>query len=453
MTTEDGGDARAVLGRPSVAPLLAASAALAPGLGDAWIVGGAVRDAVLGRPDVDVDLTILGDAHAYADALAAALGGSATERTTFGTATVEAPGARSVHLATARRERYPGPGALPLVEPAASLDEDLGRRDFTVNAVAVGLSSAVRGRVVDPFGGLAAIAAAELTALHPRSFVDDPTRILRGLRYAVRLGFFFDDPTAAAIDEAVAGRALATVSGARILRELRIAADEPTFVEFVATLEPFGVAAALAPSWRPSGGELVLGAAEGMLHRLAAVEVDRPLVRLAALWLGATSAAAAVLAERLPFSATELATFGAAERAVAAADAVGTAAWPSSVARALDPLPVPVVVLVGALCELHRAAGEADGESVARIVHYLEADRGRGPELDGREVMRLTGLPPSPRVGRILADLRAAVLDGEVAGRAQEERFVLGLAARGGDEAGGGGREEDRDAGDERQGA
>jgi tRNA nucleotidyltransferase (CCA-adding enzyme) len=461
MTGEGADRARRVLEGPAAATLAAAVDGLADAPGEAWIVGGAVRDAVLGRQVREIDLAIVGDAHGFAASLAGALGGVGTRHDAFGTATVLGSGDLRVDLATARRERYPFPGALPLVEPTEELAEDLARRDFTVNAIAVGLTVGVRGQVLDPFGGLAAIEAGELTILHPGSFLDDPTRILRGLRYAVRLGVFFDDATAAAVDAAVAAHALDAVSGVRILAELRLAAEETTFLEFVAALEPFGLARAIAAPWRPDSGELLLGAIEAAIERLSPL-ADAPdvpaasarrLARLAGLWLGATSEAEHALAERLPFTAVELATFTGAERAAATLEEVAGAPWPSSVAHALDPLPVPVVLVVGGLAELRRAAGEDEGGDSgpsARIARYLADDRQRRPELDGRDVMRLTGRAPGPLVGRILADLRSALIDGEVAGRDAEERYVLALAARAGDEAEGDEREEDQERDDGR---
>ena len=153
-----------------------------------YLVGGAVRDVLRGElGSVDLDVAIEGDAPTAADVLAKRLGGSAVAHDRFATATVRA-GALVVDLAATRREVYAGPGALPAVEPAA-LPEDLGRRDFTVNAMAIGLSGEDLGRLHDPRGGRADLDAGLIRILHPASFLDDPTRLLRALRYESRLAF------------------------------------------------------------------------------------------------------------------------------------------------------------------------------------------------------------------------------------------------------------------------
>jgi len=152
---------------------------------DVWIVGGAVRDALLGRPPKDIDLVVVGDAVALADDL-----GEVTEvHDRFGTTTVAVEGAL-VNVATARTESYSRPGALPDVRPGG-LQDDLARRDFTVNALAVDLG----GRLHAVPGAEADLAAGRLRVLHPGSFLDDPTRLWRLARYAARLGFGVESRT------------------------------------------------------------------------------------------------------------------------------------------------------------------------------------------------------------------------------------------------------------------
>jgi tRNA nucleotidyltransferase (CCA-adding enzyme) len=188
------------------------------GLAPAWLVGGAVRDLLLGAGSVDLDVAIEGDARSVARELASRLDGEAREHERFGTATVRA-GGLTVDLASTRRETYPQPGALPEVAEA-SLDEDLARRDFTVNAIAASLAADRVGELRDPHGGRADLDAGVIRVLHPRSFADDPTRLLRAVRYESRLGFRMDPETERLAREAIAAGALSTVSGARIRDEL-----------------------------------------------------------------------------------------------------------------------------------------------------------------------------------------------------------------------------------------
>jgi len=157
------------------------------GLPPAFLVGGAVRDLLLAGQTVDLDVAIEGDARATAREIAERLGGEVVEHERFGTATVKA-GDLDVDLATTRRERYAEPGALPEVEPAG-LSEDLGRRDFTINAMALGLSGDSLGVLEDPHEGREDLERGVIRVLHGRSFIDDPTRLLRALRYEARFDF------------------------------------------------------------------------------------------------------------------------------------------------------------------------------------------------------------------------------------------------------------------------
>ncbi|HVR05719.1 MAG TPA: hypothetical protein VMS02_06730, partial [Solirubrobacteraceae bacterium] len=216
-------------------------AAATPG---AYLVGGAVRDLLLGQAPRELDVVVEGDAAALAAAL-----GAAVEHPRFGTALVELPGGARIDVARARRERYAAPGALPDVEPA-SLAEDLLRRDFTVNAIALALAGKRRGELRAAPHACEDLRAGRLRVLHGRSFEDDPTRLLRLARYRTRLGFAVQEETAGLAEQAVAGGALATVSGARLGAELRLVLAEPDPVVTLAELERRGVLRALHPRLR-----------------------------------------------------------------------------------------------------------------------------------------------------------------------------------------------------------
>lgn len=181
---------------------------------DLFLVGGAVRDLLLSRPSLDLDLTVVGDAIALARIVAQ--GRKVLSHSRFGTAKLKGTG-WSLDLATARKENYPHPGALPRVVPG-TLSDDLLRRDFTINAIAVSLAPATWGLVIDPFDGLGDLARGELRVLHPRSFSDDATRILRGIRYEQRFSFRLERETEAWLlrDREM----LNTISGDRLRHEL-----------------------------------------------------------------------------------------------------------------------------------------------------------------------------------------------------------------------------------------
>ena len=205
-----------VRGLPAAGPLLARLDDR-PGV---YLVGGAVRDLLLGGVPFDLDLVVVQDAAA----LAATLGGKLTVHDRFGTSTVRLEGF-AYDIGRARRETYAHPGALPDVLPAP-LEEDLLRRDFTLNSIAIALGGDRPGELHAAPSALEDLDARRLRVLHDRSFIDDPTRLFRMVRYAGRLGFEIEPHTRALAGEAIDGGALATVSGPRVGAELRLLARE-----------------------------------------------------------------------------------------------------------------------------------------------------------------------------------------------------------------------------------
>ncbi|HEY2092245.1 MAG TPA: hypothetical protein VGJ81_10165 [Thermoanaerobaculia bacterium] len=187
-----------------------------------YLVGGPVRDMLLDRGAFDIDLTLEQDSSTLARALAKRLGGRVKSFPQFLTYKVSADDLPEIDIATARKERYRKPGALPTVSEG-KLRDDLLRRDFTVNAIAFDLIDA---RLVDPAGGERDVRERVIRILHDASFVDDPTRIFRALRLAARLGFTIERDTAQQMRDAIESGALGTVARERIWRELFLAMDE-----------------------------------------------------------------------------------------------------------------------------------------------------------------------------------------------------------------------------------
>lgn len=212
-----------------------------------WVVGGAVRDLLAGRAFRDVDVTIDGDPTGLAEAVAEASRGLAAEEPRFLTASVALRSAR-LDIARLRRERYSSPGALPTVEPASSIEEDLLRRDFTVNAIALGASSKIRDHVVDPLDGRADLQARRLCALHAGSFRDDATRLWRGARVASALRLRPDPQTAAWIAEST--RWLEPISARRLWAEFVQTAAQRRTLTTLRTLDAWGVLRGIEPGWR-----------------------------------------------------------------------------------------------------------------------------------------------------------------------------------------------------------
>jgi tRNA nucleotidyltransferase (CCA-adding enzyme) len=380
------------------------------GLPPAYLVGGAVRDLLRGEKPRDVDIAVEGDARSPARAVAERLGSDAREYERFGTATVETP-AGIYNFATTRRESYDEPGALPRVAPA-SLVEDLGRRDFAINAMAVGLTGDDLGHLYDPFGGVADMEEGVVRVLHDRSFLDDPTRLLRALRYATRLGFALDPETERLAREAVAADALSTVSGARIrdeLMDLLRETDAPSGIERMRDLE---IHSALHPDLDPDP-ELVASAALGA----TAIGADRGIAALAALieespekldlWLGDLH----LLAEERD----------AAARAARVAPRIAMALRerehaPSELRALLGREPLEALALALAL--------RAPSEPVLRWISELRPVQ---LEISGADLLA-AGVPEGPAMGRALDETLNRKLDGLVAGRDAELETALLLA-------------------------
>ncbi|MGH7351878.1 MAG: CCA tRNA nucleotidyltransferase [Candidatus Methylomirabilales bacterium] len=227
--------------------VLAAAAMLGERRGvSVYLVGGPVRDLILGSPGTDLDITVAGNAVPYAEALAASLGARVTIHPRFGTATLILQDGLRLDVVTARREQYRHPAALPQVFPA-TIDEDLFRRDFTINAMAVRLASG-GGELLDPFGGLTDLRGRRLRALHDESYRDDPTRILRGARYAARYRLRFSIRDRRRIESALAESMLQRLSGDRLFREVQLVLHEAAPEAVLKILEGLGVLRALDPA-------------------------------------------------------------------------------------------------------------------------------------------------------------------------------------------------------------
>jgi len=186
----------------------------------AYIVGGPVRDKLLGIPNYDMDFAIEGDGIKFAEALNKKLKGKLTVYRAFGTATIEFKGKRA-DIVTARKETYKYPAAYPAVKPG-SIKDDLFRRDFTINAMAIGLNKKNSGRLVDFYGGQKDLKKGIIRVLHDKSFMDDPTRIFRAIRFSVRFGFKIEPHTKKLIKKAILGGFLGEVNAGRIRKEIEL---------------------------------------------------------------------------------------------------------------------------------------------------------------------------------------------------------------------------------------
>ena len=216
-----------------------------------FLVGGAVRDLLLGRSVADLDLAVEGDALAFARSLAGRLRIRPRVHERFATATLESTGGKRIDVAASRRETYERPGALPQVQ-AAPIEEDLSRRDFTIHAMALEIAPGRALRLHDPYGGREDLRRRLVRMLHPVSPLDDPTRAFRAARYANRLGFRVETTTRRWIRSAVRAGVFDAVSGDRLRRELRLLFSEGDPGGAVRVMGELGVAAVLNASLRCS---------------------------------------------------------------------------------------------------------------------------------------------------------------------------------------------------------
>jgi tRNA nucleotidyltransferase (CCA-adding enzyme) len=395
-----------------------------------YLVGGAVRDVLLGEQSLDLDLMVEGDALAFAQALAAELGVRCHPHDKFQTAVVKGRGPDAneliIDVAAARTEYYGAPGALPEIE-RSTLRHDMARRDFTINAMATSLRAEDLGATFDFFGGYRDLKRKVVRVLHNLSFVEDPTRLIRAIRYEARLGFEMDGHTLSLARGCIEMRLVGDLASARLRDELLDLLAEPNAVRALERMAEIGLDRALHPHLDagPESVALAERAVDVAAREPFAGEARIALIRLACLcrrmgaheiydWLdklklrrrdqdvvAAAASLAPTLAERL-------------EQDVAPA--------PSAVRELLDGQPPEVLVAA-----IVRSRDPDLTEQ--RVRAYLERIRGIRLEISGDDLKR-AGVEESPAIGQALRETLALKLDGFVSGREEELRAALRLLGR-----------------------
>lgn len=399
----------------------------------AFIVGGVVRDLLMNRPSFDIDFAIEGDAIAFADALAAEFGGRVSRFVAFGTAKwhfddatfpFDRPGLSrpALHLdfAMTRAESYPQPAALPVVR-AATITEDLFRRDFTINALALPVTPDF-GPLLDPFGGAADLERRALRVLHDQSFIDDPTRILRANRFEQRLSFTIAPHTLRLMQAALP--TIGHVTGERLRNDLTLILGEAKPHSTLTTLAERGILQAVHP-------HLALPAdLDGRVERLMSgptpPELGGPFEQADLIWLALLEAAAPAQAgrigERLLFPKSVIEAAAALRKARADVATFAQNGHPASwLTVRLDKTPL-----------LALAAAWHLGDPLEREAVATFAARWRGlrPATTGAD-LRARGLKPGPCFAIILERLRAALIDSRVSQPSDEARLIETWLAEG----------------------
>jgi tRNA nucleotidyltransferase (CCA-adding enzyme) len=413
-----------------VMELLMEAGRVAEGLGlSVYAVGGFVRDLLLCHPSLDIDLTVEGDGILFATELAERYQGRVRRHDVFGTAVVVLPDGRKVDVASTRLEYYDAPGALPTVE-RSSLKLDLYRRDFTINTLAIGLVPRELGQLHDFFGAYRDLDDRVLRVLHNLSFVEDPTRVFRAVRFEQRLGFRISAHTELLIRNAVKLDFPARIVGKRLYSELQqiLREEEPrAAVERLAGLDLLkyihpGIRWNDTLLFHFDQGKRVMDW-YGLLFRtepwepwvlhflnlcadLSAPEVHQVMDQLAF---------PGKLSQRIKDSLSRVREF------LEPCRQGGTAAPSASrVHGVLAPVMIEVV--------LHAMCADTDERCRRLLSHYVASQRDERTILSGDDLVAL-GVPEGREVGRILAEILAARLDGRVVSRQEEEELARRLVA------------------------
>ena len=393
-----------------------------------YIVGGSVRDLILGRPINDFDLTVEGDAGAFAESMMRKLGGKILLHSKFGTAKwtpTESTFERLnvpilepekfppfLDFVTARSEVYSQPGALPTIKKS-SLNDDLRRRDFTINAMAVRLDGFHFGELVDVADGWADLERGLIRVLHPRSLVDDPTRMLRAVRYVGRYAFEIESDTLTLFNDE-AKSVLSDLSGERLRHEIDLIFDEVTPIFMLDELKNLGLMSMIHPALPNANHTLVTKIVDQPVEGLGEFTVPDILSFKQTLgWIlflmNLLNKDIEVIAERLAFPALLAGATLSASSLLS--DLPSYKDWkPSQWTFHLDGLP-PLAVYAVWLGSPTRALHE-----------YLVKWRNINPFTSGDDLKK-HGLIPGPKYKEILSRLRAAWLDGEVTTKDEETKL------------------------------
>lgn len=402
----------------------------------AFLVGGTVRDILLGTPNLDLDIVIEGDAIRVGHLLSRALGASLIVHKRFGTCTVVTKDRLKIDLATARKEIYAHPAALPTVE-FSSLKDDLIRRDFTINAMAISLQAGTFGRLIDFFSGQRDLARGRIRVLHDGSFIDDPTRIFRAVRFEQRLGFAIDRYTEDLIKHAMREEMFEKVEPQRIRDEIVLILQEKDPLKALRRMDALHELRFLHPKIRFDRAFVrLIHAVEGACawYEASACRkraLDRWLIYLMALFGPLRYNDVSRICQTFVFRRGDcLRMQSEKQRAsqILASLCSAPAMRPSAVYRLLEPLSFEVILLLLArLSAVPRSRRRERGAE--RIRAFLETYNGVRIALRGDD-LKMMGLQPGPAFRRILERVLRAKIDGDVATKKEEAALAAKLSQR-----------------------
>ncbi len=387
-----------------------------------YAVGGFVRDLLLAIPNVDVDVAVEGTGIGFAKAFAHQHRARITVHERFGTATLAFPDGHKLDVATARTEQYDYPAALPTVEPS-SIRNDLGRRDFTINTLAIRLNTPHFGELVDGCGGRQDLRDKTIRVLHDRSFFEDPTRVFRAIRFEQRLDFRLSKETAILIKEAVHRKLVHRLSPSRLTDAILQALSEREPAKVLARLADFHLLQCIHPQlkWSPELARR-LNRVEKTIAWHARLDSRRPLQS----WVIYSMAFMAALPQ--PAVEAALSRFKPPRRQARSILWIRQEGerllWslnqrprvnPSETVRALRDLPDETLVFL-----LATTKSETGKRTIAAV---LTASQHITPILTGKD-LKAMGLKPGPLYKKILDRLLDARLHGTIKTEADERKLV-----------------------------
>ncbi len=393
-----------------------------------YLVGGVVRDLLLKRENWDLDLTVEGDGIAFAKLVADRHGSGLAVFERFATARLTFKNGLKMDIAMTRRESYAQPALLPTVQPA-SIKEDLSRRDFTINAVAVQLNQREFGRLLDPNGGQRDLQARTIRVLHAGSFQDDPTRIFRAIRFEQRFGFRLERATLRLLAQAASTNLVQRLSGPRLQNEILLLLAEQDPARAIARLEQLKLLRFLHSRLRYTNKvkRTVTAVSKSLawwVSRFPDSAIDRPIVYLMALSSESSPAVVATMIRRLTLSREQAkrVSFGGgrADRVLKRLTDKGTVRR-SQIFRLLEDFSDEVHVLLFAK-QVSRKQKVGLSLLKRRLTAYMK-NRTTKTVLTGRDLQAM-GLQPGPQYKTILGKLLDARIDGRVTTEAAERAFV-----------------------------
>ena len=377
-----------------------------------YLVGGFVRSLLLGKPANDLDIIVEGDAIELGGALVKKHGGKLTSHTKFRTAIWHLPSTFKLHpptidLITARKETYKAPGILPTVKPS-TIDDDLRRRDFTVSAMAVRLDGDHFGELLDPLGGQDDLKRKLIRVLHPRSFMDDPTRIFRAVRFEQRLAFNLESSTFNLINsESLA--VLEKLSGERIRHEFDLIFGEENPVQMLARLHEVGVFNVFEPGL-PIFNNQYSGLINSKPLEEFGISQNRVLFGYL-LWLIDSSIdTVEYISRRFDFT-SELSNASVAAIRLKNDLHLLKKAKPSEWTLRLEKIPLIAIYVLWLI------------SNEPALKEFLVKWRHVKATITGDD-LKARGIPLGPHYKKILSQLRAAWLDGRVKNREEEEELL-----------------------------